>query len=174
MDFFKECIIKKKKTMQDVMSVVITLMVGIMVFYCIFLQAASGKLVLAVPMEFAAVVYLMYRIITSMNVEFEYSVTNGDIDIDKIISKRQRKRLVSLKLRNVEYFAPFEDEYIKVAEDSGVKKVIDASGGVGASGLYFAIYYNNNEKTCLLFEPTDEMIENFYNYIPRSLNHTKE
>lgn len=172
MDFFNEWIVKKKKTAQDGMSVAITVMVAFMFFYGILLQFMAGKLVYLIPVEIAVVVYGAYRIISSMNVEFEYFVTNGDLDIDKVISKKRRKKLIRIKLRDVEYFAPFEDEHIKAAEDPSIKKIIDASSSLDAPRLYFAIYYNNSEKTCLLFEPTDEMIENFSHYIPRSLNYT--
>ena len=47
-----------------------------------------------------------------VNVEFEYSVTNGDLDIDKVISKKRRKKFARLKLRDIEYFAPFGDDSI--------------------------------------------------------------
>lgn len=172
MEFFNEWIVKKKKTAQDGMSVIITIMVACMFGYGILLQFMAGKLVYLIPVEIALIIYCAYRIITSMNVEFEYSVTNGDLDVDKVISKKRRRKLVRIKLRDVEYFAPFEDEHIKVAEDPSIKKIIDASSSLDAPRLHFAIYYNNSEKICLLFEPTDEMIENFSHYIPRSLNHS--
>lgn len=172
MDFFNEWIVKKKRTAQDVMSVIITIMVALMFLYGILLQFMAAKLRYLIPVEIALIVYLAYRIISSMNVEFEYFVLNGDLDIDKVISKKRRKKLVRIKLRDVEYFAPFEDEHIRVAEDSSIRKIIDASSSIDAPRLHFAIYYNNSEKVCLLFEPTDEMIENFSHYIPKSLNHT--
>ena len=107
-----------------------------------------------------------------MNVEYEYCVTNGDLDIDKVIGKKRRKKFARVKLRDVEYFAPFEDEYITVAEKSGAKKILNAASSFDAPRLYFILYYSNSEKVCLLFEPTDEMIENFSHYVPRSLNYT--
>ena len=172
MDFFNEWIVKRKKTAQDYMSVIITVMVAIMALYGVVIQFLMGKVIYFIPVEIAVVIYVAYKIIISMNVEYEYSVTNGDLDIDRIVSKKRRKKLVSIKLRDAEYFAPFEDEHIRVAEDTSIKRVIDASSSIDAPRLYFIIYYNNSEKTCLLFEPTDEMIENFSHYRPRSLNHT--
>lgn len=38
-----------------------------------------------------------YILITNMSVEYEYIVTNGEMDIDKIIAKRRRKRLITVK-----------------------------------------------------------------------------
>lgn len=172
MDFFNEWIVKRRKTAQDYMSVAITVMVTCMVLYGIMLQFMAYKFVYFIPVEIAVVLFIAYKIIVSMNVEYEYSVTNGDIDVDRVISKKRRKRMVSVKLRNVEYFAPFEGEHIRVAEDTSIRRIIDASSSLDAPRLHFVIYYNNSEKTLLLFEPTDEMIENFSHYVPRSLNHT--
>ena len=172
MDFFNEWIVKRKKTPQDYMSIAITVMLSLMIIYGILLQFMVGKLMYLIPVELAVVIYVAYKIVASMNVEYEYFVTNGDLDIDRIVSKKRRKKLISIKLRDVEYFAPFEDEHIRVAEDLSIKKIIDASSSIDAPRLYFIIYYNNSEKTCLLFEPTDEMIKNFAHYVPKSLNHT--
>lgn len=35
--------------------------------------------------------YGAWWLITSQNIEFEYSVTNGDIDIDQIVAQRKRR-----------------------------------------------------------------------------------
>ena len=60
---------------------------------------------------------------------------------------------------------------MSVYSDSGISKKINVTSNSGLTA-YFAIYFNNSEKTCLIFEPTDEMIQNFARYVPRSLNHT--
>lgn len=172
MDFFSEHIIKRKKTTQDVMSVIITFMVAFMAFYLILVQFGAGKLAVLIPIEIALVIFGVYMVISSLNVEYEYSVTNGELDIDKIIAKRKRKKFVRLNLKDVEYFALLDDKHIAVAEDPSVDCVMDASGSIDSPNVYFVIFFNNSQKVCLLFEPTKEMVENFANYIPRSLNHT--
>ena len=43
-----------------------------------------------------------------MNVEFEYVLTNGDIDVDKIIAQRKRKRLVSVKCSSFEELGKYK------------------------------------------------------------------
>lgn len=172
MDFFNEWIVKKKKTSQDIMSCVIIVLVALLLLYLVLVQFSAGKLVFLIPVEISIIIYGGYILWTSLNVEFEYVVTNGDLDIDKISAKKRRKKLVRVKLKDFEYFAPLNDEHISVAEDKSVNTVIDASSDIDSPNVYFAIYFNNSEKVCLLFEPTDKMIENFANYIPRSLNHT--
>lgn len=172
MDFVREIIIKKKKSAQDVMSIVITVMAVFLLFYLMLIQFAASKLAILIPIEIAAVIYGAYMAISSLNVEFEYSAVNGWLDIDKIISGKRRKNIARIEVKNVEYFAPLDDNNIGVAEDSSVEKVIDATTSLDSAGVYFMIYYNNNRKICLLFEPDRDMIENFANYVPRSLNHT--
>ncbi len=172
MDFVREIILKKKKSVQDVMSIIITFMVAFMLFYIILIQFAAGKLAIFIPIEIAAIIYGMYMAITSLNVEYEYSVINGWMDVDKIIAGKRRKNVAKIEVKNVEYFARLDDKHIDVAEDESVEKVIDATTTIDSPNVYFMIYYNNNKKICLLFEPTDEMVENFAHYVPRSLNHT--
>ena len=172
MDFFNECIVRKKKTSQDIMSCVIIVFVVFMFLYLVLVQFSSGKLVVLIPVEIAFIVYGAYILWSSLNVEFEYSVTNGDLDIDKIVAKKRRKKLLRVKLKDFEYFAPLNNEHMAVAEDKSVNTVIDASSNIDSPNVYFAIYFNNSEKVCLLFEPNEKMIENFARYIPRSLNHT--
>ena len=172
MDFFNEWIVKKKKTAQDIMSYVIIIFAALILLYFVLIQFGTGKAVFLIPVEIAIIIYASIWLWKSLNVEYEYSVTNGDLDIDKIIAKKRRKKLVRVKLKDFEYFAPLNDRHIKVAEDPSVNRVIDASSDLDSPRVHFAIYFNNSEKICLLFEPTDKMIENFANYIPRSLNHT--
>jgi len=171
-DFFAEYIVKKKKAAQDIMSYIIIVMAVFMLLYLVLIQFGAGKLVFFIPVEIALIIYAAYVLWSSLNVEFEYIVTNGDLDIDKIVAKKRRKKLLRIKMRDVEYFAPLNDQHIHVAEDKSVDTVIDVSSTIDSPDVYFAIYFNNSEKVCLLFEPTDKMIENFANYIPRSLNHT--
>lgn len=172
MDFVREIIIKKNKNAQDIMNIIISLMVAFILFYLMLIQFVSGKLAILIPIEIAAVFYGIFIVISSTNVEYEYSVVNGWLDVDKITSRKSRKNIAKLEIKNVEYFAVFDDEHIPVAEDSSVEKIIDASSNPDSADVYFMIYYNNNQKTCLLFEPDGDMIEHFANYIPRSLNHT--
>ena len=165
MDFFSEHIVKRRKTPQDVMSIIISIMVAGILVYGVLLQFLAGKLVILIA-------FGVFLVISSFKVEYEYSVTNGDLDIDKIKSKRGRKNFLRLQLKDVEYFALLDDDNISIAEDRSIKQVFDATSTIDSPNVYFMIFYLNGQKSCLLFEPTEDMIENFAYYIPRSLNHT--
>lgn len=173
MDFFKEIIYKKKRSATDIMTVLTAVFAALFLFRLILLQIYTGNsfLVTLMPVEFLVVAYAAYKVIAGTSLEYEYSVTNDTLDIDKIIARKKRKKVVSVSSKSFEYFAPVSQEHARAFNDSGIIKKIDVTSGNGVP-QYFAVYYKNSEKTMLIFEPTAEIIENFQRYVPRSLNHT--
>ena len=110
MDVFLEQLVKiklegKAKTMViGILAVdilVILLMVGVSIFVGAYLLVF---LILAV------VCFGSYKLISALSVEFEYIITNGDLDIDKITAKSSRKRMVSLKLAQVEKYGEYKGQ----------------------------------------------------------------
>ena len=89
MDIYLENIVKKKKDKKDILKIVGIILAGfifsdlviLLSFLISFLRAISVIL-------FAGVWFGVYWLISSWNLEFEYSVTNGEIDVDSIISRR--------------------------------------------------------------------------------------
>lgn len=170
MDFFNEWIVKRKRSLPDIVTIFITLLAAV---FIINLLLVFSKYILAfLPIAIALVIYLAYRLISNSNIEYEYIVTNGSLDVDKIIARKSRKKVLSVNAKDFEYFAPMTEEYASVFDDKSITKRIDVSSNRYSERTYFAIFYNHGEKVCLIFEPTDKMIENFSHYISRSLNHT--
>lgn len=56
--------------------------------------------------------YGAYLLIGMQNIEYEYLLTNSEIDIDKIMSKRGRKRIVSFDFKEVSICANVEDNEV--------------------------------------------------------------
>ena len=48
---------------------------------------------------FFGLCYLLYYLISSRSIEYEYIVTNGELDIDIIIAKRKRKGYSRVKVK---------------------------------------------------------------------------
>ena len=72
----------------------------------------------------AGCVYGTYILISGEDVEFEYALVNNEIDIDKIINRKKRKRLTSANLRELESFGTKANpDYEKYAKDPVVKKI---------------------------------------------------
>ena len=47
---------------------------------------------------------------TNYDVEYEYLVVNGEFDIDKILAKKRRKKLITVKVGEFEAFGKYSDD----------------------------------------------------------------
>jgi hypothetical protein len=93
-----------------------------------------------------------------LRVEYEYSFTNGVVDIAQVINNRRRKELVSFKTREVEYVAPIDDPKLHNFESrpnlKKIKAVLNAD-----SDIYFASFRKNEVQYLLYFEPSKEFLQ---------------
>ncbi len=167
MDNYMEKLVAKKRTAVDALitaGIVLLAMVLIVLILSIqVIQQLGIGLILVV-----LIIYLGYRFITSRNVEYEYIVTNGDLDIDKIISRRKRKRIFSANCKEFDIVSPVKSNSFSQSVQA-IKSRIDASGSIDSPDAYFITLNYNGEKTVVIFEPSERMLKNFKFYIPRKV-----
>lgn len=147
MDTFFEQIIPVKKNGKAAAAIIgIWLAAFIVCFLLIMFMPFLGtfSLLLAAGALFGA-----YKLCTRFNLEYEYIVTNGTMDIDKIINKSSRKRILSFELATVsriEKFNPAQlsgvnakELFITCNQDGpGAYLMVSATEGKGTSYLVFA------------------------------------
>ncbi len=147
MDTFFEQIIAVKKNGKALAAIIgIWLAAFLVCFILIMLMSILGtfSLLLAAGALFGA-----YKLSVRFNVEYEYIVTNGTMDIDKIINKSSRKRILSFELATVsriEKFNPAQLSGVNAKElfitcnqdDPGAYLMVSATEGKGTSYLVFA------------------------------------
>lgn len=147
MDTFFEQIIAVKKNGKAAAAIIgIWLAAFIVCFLLIMFMPFLGtfSLLLAAGALFGA-----YKLCTRFNLEYEYIVTNGTMDIDKIINKSSRKRILSFELATVsriEKFNPAQLSGVNAKElfitcnqdDPGAYLMVSATEGKGTSYLVFA------------------------------------
>lgn len=168
MDTFIEKLVTRKKGFKDSM-ITSGILAGAVI---LILLSMTVKVLqqLGVGIFFAAgFVYLGYRLIAARNVEFEYIVTNGELDIDKIISQRKRKRIFSASCKEFDILSPVKSNSFSQSVQS-IKNRIDASSSIDSPGAYFATLNYKGNKTLLIFEPDEKMLNNFKIFIPRKIN----
>lgn len=165
MDTFSEHMIKKKKSGTDYAIIALTIAVATIAVFVLFTLYVAGPIsMLAMPLQ-AFVVFLAYKMITSRSIEFEYTYTNGYLEVDKIINKQSRKHLVDIEAKSVFLLAPYNDDRIPQTLE---KNIINASSGVYDDNTY-CIVFGDGEKKVLVFEPTDEMLNSFKMKNPRNV-----
>lgn len=132
--FVEEMVVRRKSTLNLLMSIgIVVLAVLLVIVVWLFVPFIST--VLMVIVLFAAYLGIKFQY-----VEYEYSFTNGDLDIDKIMAKRKRVRLVEINHQKIKVMAPYTAEYEAETKGYNVSEVVDASSSKNAAGRWFFIY----------------------------------
>ena len=156
MDFITERIIAKKKDYVDYLIILGTIIISFIAAFLII--SIAGPLYFGVGLAFvAALGYVGYRIITSRNIEYEYSLTSGDLEISKIISRRKRKRIFAGSCRQFEMIDKVSSDRHNISVNSVMTK-IRAVSSMNSENAYFFITHYNNNKVIVYFEPDSEIL----------------
>ena len=164
MDVFVEQIVKKEVSGKDwALRILIGIGMGVLsavaLFVFLFVFPLLGLLI------FFAVIWGGYSLITGTDCEYEYIVTNGEIDIDKIIAKRKRVRLITAKASSFEAFGEYKDA---PDTDDGVTTV-SALGTDGGEPCYADFKHPSAGNIRLIFSPNEKVIEAITPFFSRQL-----
>ena len=119
-DIYLEYILKKKKTggQKAIIAVIIfaAIIVSLALLLLIFATATAlsgtqfGSFSFSIGLVLIAFAwYGAYLLMSMQNIEYEYILTNSEIDIDKIMSKKARKRIASFDFKEINICANIND-----------------------------------------------------------------
>ncbi len=170
----EEIVIKRKKALDMILYVVLLLssiffgLIGAMNLMGI--MGAGGFNISAVVglVIFGGGAALMWFGKDYLRVEYEYSFTNGIVDISQVLNNRRRKELVSIKTREVELVAPIDDPRLfNIEKRQGIKKVKAVLNA--DSRIYFAVFRKNEQQYLVYFEPSEEFLRYMRMYNERNV-----
>lgn len=166
MDVFIEQLVPKAKNTTDTLK-----KVGICTGFTILALAVCfvAFAVIGFPtlglLGAGGLLYLGYYLMTGVDCEYEYIVSSGDMDIDKIIAQRKRKRMLSVKLESVEAFGRFAD-----AKDVDTDTTIVSAVTYDVDGYWYADFtHSSYGKVRLIFSPEKRTVEAITTYLPTPL-----
>lgn len=113
--------------------------------------------------------YLAYFLSSKRNIEYEYAVTNGDLDIDMIINQKKRKRVFSHNSKEFEVMARVKSEHYNTREIKECKNVKDYTSHTEHANVWFIFMRLDGNPTVILIEPNEKMVESFYIFNPRKV-----
>ena len=96
---------------------------------------------------------LAYFKMPGLDLEFEYLYVNGELDIDKIMSKVERKRVGSFDISKAEMVAPVKSHELDYYRQSKDLKVVDCSSGDDHANVYGMVTKDEKGMKLVLFEP---------------------
>ncbi len=158
-DTFIEQLVKQRQTTSNLLK-----KCGLIV-----LTVLSVFLVLLMPVLLPLPVLLIVLdvfLIKRMDLEFEYSYFNGDLDIDKIMAKQSRKRVFSTDMESVIVVAPVGSIELQPYKQL---KCIDFSSNTGNGKVYELVTNSNGRKVKVLLEPSQELLDGMRMKAPRKV-----
>ena len=168
MDNFAEQLVKKNETNADKTRRIAMLIVGILFTIALLLLAilARRPLIMFLGFALSAVAgYGTYYYVQNTYVEYEYTFTNGDLDVDKIIAKKKRHEMLSTNIRKFTDFGKYEDGM----EETDDMTIIMATDNI-ASHEYYADFTDESVGAArLIFVPDERMLENIKKFLPAKL-----
>lgn len=160
--FIEQLVSKRRKTTDILLKFGIGFGAVLLALVAFYFLTVFGLGMISIVIA-GVLIYIGFYFITAMDVEYEYIVTNGEIDIDKIAAKRKRKRLLSVKVNTFEKFGEFS-----TAPPTTGLTVIDASGNEFAQ--YYADFRHTKYGNArLIFSPDERTLTAIKPFVPRSI-----
>ncbi len=168
MDIFTEQIVKRKFTGKDwLISLGSVVAAFILIYISIFILLPLTRLPMIPLLVILGSAYGVYWLISSRNLEFEYSVTNGDLTVDKIINKRRRKRMVSFDVRDAEEMGKYDAA--KLAQRETDKLLLAAEDETSENTWYIMARTPKYGKMVLVFSPNEKVLDGIKAGLPRQM-----
>lgn len=169
MDQFAEQLVKKITTSQDDLKKGVLIAAAVLLtLFSLYLTFFVIPIAVVLPV---GIVYLAIYAFKLLNVEYEYSCTNGTLDIDKILGQTKRVEMLTIDVSAFTVFGK-EGECEKSAEDLTTFSAVGISmmGDEEDAETYYAEFdHPDHGKCCLYFTPDDRMREVIVPFLPRTL-----
>ncbi len=111
--------------------------------------------------------YFSVKLLGMQSVEYEYIITNGILDIDKIKGKAKRERLASINCSKIDAAGEYNiNTHISASYN---KKFVCCNADDKA--YYIVASDKNNGKVCIVFAPNARLSEALNKYVPRTVAH---
>ena len=160
MDTFVEQIIIRKKTGKD-----FAILAGILLGGCLL---AAGSMIAfmmtglsIIPMvAIVGICWGGYMLLGMRNIEYEYSFTNGDVTVDKIVNRRSRKRMVSFDCKDVEEMGPYNQSAAGHLESRAFdKRLFCGTADLAENSWYMDAHSKKYGHVLLVFTPNEEVLD---------------
>ncbi|MBQ8203745.1 MAG: hypothetical protein IJZ75_05635 [Clostridia bacterium] len=161
MDTFFEQIVVIKKTAKDIvlLGLIWLLALAISVFAFLFLSGI-GLILMMLS------VYGAFKLSNFFFNEYEYIITNGIMDVDKIIAKSSRKREASFDLTKVDRLEKYNPN-MKI--DGKFQKTVFACNKDDENAYLLTA---DNGKILLVFAPDERIKSAVIKYVPKFLSNS--
>ena len=166
MDTFFEQIVSIKKSGK---IIAIFLAVWIFAVAVCLLLILSGIVGPITPILVIAIGYGAWWLTAKLNIEYEYIVTNGTMDVDKIINKASRQRVSSFELGKVERVEKYNDHLLQ-----NVKKenIVFACNKDDPNAYLIVASKEDTKVNYIVFSPSEKLQNAIKKFLPKFISNS--
>jgi hypothetical protein len=157
---YEHLVPKLSKGTDRVIQIGLTILITILVMGTLFV----GPISFIIGVALGVVSY--YFIFPRLDVEYEYTLVNHQLDIDIIYKKSKRKSLISLDLKDAQIIAPAKSHRLDSYQNA---KTVDYSSQDPSHTPYAVMISMKQVMNRILIQPDDAMVELMRNSMPRTV-----
>lgn len=161
-DVFCEVLVSHRKGNAEYMKIALAVAAAIVLSVLVFLLLPSLLFLLIIVWALAVFFIKLQKI------EYEYTFTSGDLDIDKISGDYKRKRKMTIGMDAVELVAPADSHELDAFRNGGYK-VLDFSANDANLKNYVMIASWQNARVKIIITPNEKMLDHMFTYGPRKV-----
>lgn len=166
MEDFYESLVRHIKTPKEYLIDAGLLIGGIIAAIAVFFITGLMRLHVIGIVGASAVIFFTLQAIAFHKWEYEYIITQGVVDIDQVIAQRKRKRIISFEARDCEIIAPLNrGNYFA---EYKTLPITDCTAYTENKNNYFAVIERQGVRKCILFQPSEDMVQSLKRYNPRN------
>ena len=114
-----------------------------------------------------------YKLMTMRMLEYEYSLTNGYVAVDKIMNRSSRKRMTAFECNTAEDIGPYNQNEARLKNQSFDARIFATEYADHRDAWYMVVRSQKTGKTLVVFNPDEELLEGIKKFIPRPLKFEK-
>lgn len=156
-DIFKEQLVKKIPNSKDNLKKYSLIGGGIILIIILTIFFPTATPIIALVVGFG-----VFYAVSFLKVEYEYVLTNNDLDIDVIYNKSKRKKKFSCKLNDIVLMCHINDNVNKLGS---IDQALDFSSQIIKDNTYCFLINISGNKTKVTIEPNEQMLDSFDIYL---------
>ena len=165
MDTFFEQLITIKKDGKALAAIIGIWFLAFIILFLLFTYLLTGLSFLLA----CGILYGAYWLSSKLNVEFEYIITNVWMDIDKIINKSARTRILGFDLQKVTRLEKYNPAFLN---NINKKDVVFACNPDGENVYFMVAEKSNGGSAYLVFAPDKKIQTGIKKFAPRFLTNS--
>lgn len=128
--------------------------------------STAGKLLITfVPVWMGLCGIAYWYLSRFVNIEYEYRIVQGEFQMDVIYGQRQRKELITVRIRDMEIIHPYDEAAKNAVAACDIVYDCSISQKHPTPDIYYFLYQENGKKAAVIFEATRKTLDimKFYN-----------